>query len=208
MCGNFSSKGVSKGSPKSIVAYQEGFDALAELISSFPLIEHTCHFVFIPGPQDLCPSTLLPQRPIFRSFTQRLERLPKVHFCSNPCRIKFFGQEIVIFREDMMARILRNLINVKPETDAEILKRFLVQTIVDQGHLSPLLNQPILHGYDAALRLYPMPTTLILADKYDRYEFTYEGCHVFNPGSFLRASYGFSTYYPATCRSEPSELDE
>lgn len=108
-----------------LITSEEGFDALTDLISSFPLIEHTCHFVFIPGPQDLCPSTMLPQRPIFRSFTQRLERLPKVHFCSNPCRIKFFGQEIVIFREDMMARILRNLINVKPETDAEVLKRFV-----------------------------------------------------------------------------------
>lgn len=81
--------------------------------------------MFVPGPQDLCPSSMLPRRPIFRSFTQRLERLSKVVFLSNPCRIKFFGQEIIIFREDMMARMLRNLINIKPETDPETLKRFV-----------------------------------------------------------------------------------
>ncbi|KAK0522632.1 DNA-directed DNA polymerase epsilon, subunit B [Tilletia horrida] len=47
---------------------------------------------------------------------------------------------------------------------------------------------------------------LILADKYDRFELTYEGCHVFNPGSFKGNAYGWATYYPATGRAERSEL--
>ena len=100
----------------------------------------------------------------------------------------------------------------------------LVQSLIDQCHLCPLtpLVLPTLPEFEGALRLYPMPTTvwahslslktiypeldaqLVLADKYERYELTYEGCHVFNPGSFLGTSYGFSTYYPATGKSEPS----
>jgi DNA polymerase epsilon subunit 2 len=55
-----------------------------------------------------------------------------------------------------------------------------------------------------------MPTALVLADKYERYELTYEGCHVFNPGRFVSASTGgefeWSMYYPATGRSERSAL--
>ena len=52
-----------------------------------------------------------------------------------------------------------------------------------------------------------IPTRLIflevvLADKYDRYQMTYEGCHVFNPGSFLGNSFGFSAYIPARRESE------
>lgn len=43
---------------------------------------------------------------------------------------------------------------------------------------------------------------LVLADKYERYELTYEGCHVFNPGSFLGNSFEWSTYYPSSQRSE------
>ena len=43
---------------------------------------------------------------------------------------------------------------------------------------------------------------LILADKYERYEMTYEGCHVFNPGRFVGDAFEWSTYYPATQRSE------
>jgi len=54
-----------------------------------------------------------------------------------------------------------------------------------------------------------MPTALVLADKYERYELTYEGCHVFNPGRFVSGSGGegggdfeWGMYYPATGRSE------
>lgn len=43
---------------------------------------------------------------------------------------------------------------------------------------------------------------LVLADKYDSYRMTYEGCHVFNPGRFLGRSLGFSTYTPASRESE------
>lgn len=43
---------------------------------------------------------------------------------------------------------------------------------------------------------------LILADKYDSYDLTYEGCHVFNPGSFIGNQFQWKTYYPSTGRSE------
>jgi len=46
------------------------------------------------------------------------------------------------------------------------------------------------------------PSQLILADKYERYDLTYEGCHVFNPGRFVGDAFEWSTYYPATQRSE------
>jgi DNA polymerase epsilon subunit 2 len=167
-------------------------------------------------------------------------KVPKIHFASNPCRIKFFDQEIVIFREDSMARMLRNAVGVKPDVSSEALKRFvgcllqntlriltcnreqLVQSILDQAHLSPLtINiQPTLADYDHSLRLYPLPTAvssscfslhndhlikgsqLVLADKYDKFKITYTGCHVFNPGSFVGNSFTFSTYKPAEANSE------
>jgi len=60
------------------------------------------------------------------SFVGKLKaRLAKAHFMSNPCRIKFFNQEIVIFREDLMSKMLRNIIGVKPEVRSEDLKRYV-----------------------------------------------------------------------------------
>jgi DNA polymerase epsilon subunit 2 len=52
-------------------------------------------------------------------------KVPKVHFATNPCRIKFFEQEIVVFREDTMARMLRNTIRVKQEAESEDLRRYV-----------------------------------------------------------------------------------
>lgn len=87
-----------------------------------------------------------------------------------------------------------------------------MQTILDQSHLSPLpqSTRPTLWEYDHALRLYPMPTAVVLADKYERYELTYEGCHVLNPGRFVSGGgaegeggeFEWAMYYPATGRSE------
>jgi DNA polymerase epsilon subunit 2 len=44
---------------------------------------------------------------------------------SNPCRLKFFAQEIVIYRDDLMSRMLRNLVGVKPNARNEDLKRYV-----------------------------------------------------------------------------------
>ncbi|KAF9439390.1 hypothetical protein P691DRAFT_769947 [Macrolepiota fuliginosa MF-IS2] len=66
-------------------------------------------------------------------------------------------------------------------------------------HLSPLVLklQPILADYDHTLRLYPLPTALVLADKYDQYKLTYMGCHVFNPGTLSSNTPAFWMYKPA-----------
>ncbi|KAF8351368.1 DNA polymerase alpha/epsilon subunit B-domain-containing protein [Amanita rubescens] len=205
LCGNFTSKPIAHGSGRDIQLYQENFDALADLIASYPVILRSTHFVFVPGPLDVTVNAVLPKRTLLSSLTGKLKsKIPKVHFATNPARIKFFNQEIVVFREDVMSRMLRNTVGIKSNTKGDALKRLLVQSILDQGHLNPFtINvQPTLADYDHSLRLYPLPTALVLADRYDRYKMTYTGCHVFNPGSFVGKSLVFSTYTPAEMNSE------
>ncbi|KIJ99373.1 hypothetical protein K443DRAFT_133083 [Laccaria amethystina LaAM-08-1] len=200
MCGNFTSKSISHGNGREVQRYQDNFDELADLIASYPLITRKTHFIFVPGPLDITVNSTLPRRPLLAALVARLAaKVHKIHFATNPCRIKFFNQEIVVFREDLMAKMLRNVVGVKPDVRSEDLKRF-----VDQSHLTPLtINiQPTLSDYDHSLRLYPLPTALILADKYERYKVTYTSCHVFNPGSFVGGSLVFSTYKPAELNSE------
>ncbi|KZT12506.1 epsilon DNA polymerase [Laetiporus sulphureus 93-53] len=210
LCGNFSSRGIPQGNSYEVRKFQDNLDSLADLIASYPLITRTTHFVFVPGPLDVALNSVLPRRPLLSSFVSRLKsRVPKVHFSTNPCRIKFFEQEIVIFRENLMAKMLRNLVGIKPDVRNDDLKRYLVQSILDQSHLIPLTTsiQPVLPDFDHALRLYPLPTAVVLADKYDRYQMTYEGCHVFNPGSFIGNSFAFSAYTPSRRESEECVLD-
>ncbi|RDX55559.1 epsilon DNA polymerase [Lentinus brumalis] len=210
LCGNFTSTGIPQGNGRELRKYQDNFDALADLIASYSLIARTTHFILVPGPLDVTVNSVLPRKQLLPSFLSRMRNgVPNFHFATNPCRIKFFEQEIVIFREDLMSRMLRNLVGVKPDVKNDDLKRYLVQTILDQSHLMPVTIsiQPTLSDYDHALRLYPLPTAVVLADKYDRYQMTYEGCHVFNPGRFVGNSYTFSAYAPARRESEECVLD-
>ncbi|KAG8835941.1 DNA-directed DNA polymerase epsilon, subunit B [Serendipita sp. 399] len=208
LCGNFT--GTPVGNDIEMDSYKDGFTMLGEIISEFPSIRTGSHFLFVPGPNDPWSSDVLPRRPIPPAFVNRVQAKlsKKASFATNPCRIKFMGQEIVIYRQDLMGKMMRNLVGVKPDLESADLKRYLVQTILDQVHLSPLALtvQAISWEFDHALRLYPMPTAVVLADNYEPYELTYEGCHVFNPGSFLTNNYGFSTFYMATSRSMPGGL--
>ncbi|KAH8830491.1 DNA polymerase alpha/epsilon subunit B-domain-containing protein [Flagelloscypha sp. PMI_526] len=206
LCGSFTSQSISHGNQQDVIRYQENFDALADLISRYPQITRQTHFVFIPGPLDVTVNSILPRKPILSSFISRLRaKVPKVHFATNPCRIKFFHQEIVIFRDDLMSRLLRNdVVGVKAGATSEDLKRY-----ANQAHLSPftLDIQPTLSDFDHAMRLYPTPTVLVLADKYDKYKITYTGCHVFNPGSFVGRSFTWSMYKPAAANSEECVIE-
>jgi DNA polymerase epsilon subunit 2 len=164
--------------------YSAGFKALAEAIAAFPTLSQHSQFIFIPGPTDPWSSSTLPRPPIPDSFVEPIRaKVPKAIFTSNPARLKYFDQEIVIFREDLMGRMLRNIVQIKDGTEGANMKRYvgvrsvsigaasadvrpvslqLVQTILDQTHLSPLPIQvrPTIWEWDHALRLYPMPTTV------------------------------------------------
>lgn len=42
--------------------------------------------------------------------------MPLISFGSNPCRVRYYSQEIVIFREDMMGRMMRNAVRMGDTT--------------------------------------------------------------------------------------------
>ncbi|KAK4057456.1 DNA-directed DNA polymerase epsilon, subunit B [Microbotryomycetes sp. JL221] len=210
LCGNFRSRPFLYDG-EATKEYQELFAKLASLLAAFPRLINCSRFLLVPGPTDPWSSNVLPRPPLPQSLVKPLiAKLPHVSFGSNPCRIRYFSQELVVFREDTMSRMMRNAVRIgETSSSAADLRKALVQTILDQAHLAPLpLNvRPISWDFDHALRLYPMPTTLILADQFDPYKLVYEDCLVFNPGSFERRRFGWSTYYPQM--SEPKErLDE
>ncbi|EFP94424.2 uncharacterized protein PGTG_20380 [Puccinia graminis f. sp. tritici CRL 75-36-700-3] len=185
--------------------------------SKFSLVTEHIHLIFVPGPNDPWDSTMLPRQALPASIVKPLlhstSQIPSghLHFGSNPCRIRWMSQEIVIFRENLASKMCRNVIEAlkdptiaADEEDIDITK-FLVQTILDQAHLSPfpITVSPVLWEHDQALRLYPMPTALVLADSYPAYTLTYEGCHVFNPGSFgIGSRPVWANYHVATRTSE------
>ena len=96
--------------------YKNGFDTLATLLSQFHSITQGSTFLFIPGVNDpwssmatLGSSGIWPQKPIPNHFINRMNRVCKhIIWGSNPTRIAYLAQEIVIMRDDLADRLKRN----------------------------------------------------------------------------------------------------
>jgi DNA polymerase epsilon subunit 2 len=122
------------------VEYKELFDSLASLLSEFPTLLARSKWIFVPGDNDGWESafsaggaTILPRKPVPDIFTSRVKRAfatataaeggafkkeedkGEAVWTSNPARLSLFGPvgEVVIFRDDIGARLRRNAITLK-----------------------------------------------------------------------------------------------
>ncbi|NWI93076.1 DPOE2 polymerase, partial [Pitta sordida] len=196
LCGNFSSAPYGKNQIQSL---KGSLKALADIIREYPSIHKSSRFVFVPGPEDPGPGSILPRPPLAENITQEFRELvPFSVFTTNPCRIQYCTQEIILFREDLVNKMCRNCVRF-PTSNMDIPSHF-VKTILSQGHLSPLplYVSPVFWAYDYSLRVYPLPDVLVVADKYDPFTVTNTDCLCFNPGSFPRSGFSFKVFYPSS----------
>lgn len=138
LTGNFTQHAVMAGGGASggSVEYKEYFDSLASVLSDFPTLLQTANFIFVPGDNDGWASSLsagaavpLPRKSVPEMFTSRVRRAfatanaePGVKkggepiWTSNPARLSVFGpaHEIVLFRDDISARLRRTAVHLKP----------------------------------------------------------------------------------------------
>jgi DNA polymerase epsilon subunit 2 len=193
-------------------------DELVTLIEKFPNLSQHAHFCLIPGPTDYAVLGsahlhVLPLPPITKVMRSTLSSInnrnvANLHHGSNPCRIRWAGKEIVIFRHDLLHLFQQNEVlgqkfNSTAVTDVDLPMSLdldtnhhrlpqcrLVKTILDQGHLLPFPNQPLYWNYDSSLRLYPIPDAIILGGGGQTVPFheVYGGCNVVHPGSLMNAA--------------------
>lgn len=134
-----------------------------------------------------------------------LSKLPNCYLATNPCRLQYCTQEIIIFREDIIEKMCRNCVRM-PSECAEIPQHVLfvelffvqttffknysicnlfqfVRTILSQAHLAPLPLHvsPVHWAYDYTLRLYSLPDLIVFADKYRPYTEKSHECIFTNP---------------------------
>lgn len=150
LVGNFTQHAVMAGGGASggSVEYKEYFDALASVLADFPTILQSATFAFVPGDNDGWASSFgggaavpLPRKPVPDLFTSRVRRAfatanaelsaaaaakvgggGEAVWTSNPARLSVFGpaHEIVVFRDDMSARLRRTAVRLKTSRpDAE-----------------------------------------------------------------------------------------
>ncbi|KAK4457402.1 DNA polymerase alpha/epsilon subunit B-domain-containing protein [Cladorrhinum samala] len=137
--GNFTANAaMASGSNKGgSIEYKEAFDGLAGALADFPGLLTTATFVFVPGDNDGWVSAFsggaavpLPRKGIPELFTSRVRRVfasanseaglsggqgGEAVWTTNPSRLSLFGpnHEIVLFRDDISARLRRASVRLK-----------------------------------------------------------------------------------------------
>jgi DNA polymerase epsilon subunit 2 len=199
--GNFTSRPFGQGKDDG-AHFKRYFDELGDLIKAYPAFLKGSRFVFVPGPTDPGAGNVLPRQPLPQFFTDGIRaKVANVEFTSNPCRIRYYTQEIVVCRQNILNKMRRHCVVPPADNTADqagVIAEHLVKTLMDQSHLCPLpmTVQPVYWNYDNALRLYPLPDLLILGDYYDQFHYRYQNCAVLNPGSFP-TDFSFICYRPS-----------
>ncbi|CAF0820362.1 unnamed protein product [Didymodactylos carnosus] len=202
-CGNFLSRPTSN---LYINDLADAFKKFTQLVSQYSTLCEKAHFVFVPGPQDRHCSKIYPRAPFPSSIQDILKkRLRHVHLTTNPVRIQYCTQEIVIFREDLLQKLCRYCIKLPTDN----YPNHLCRTIISQGHLSPLpvYMTPIYWPYDHSLYLYPLPDLIVFCDKFASVTENVADCTIINPGSFAINKYCFKVYIPSTRDVEDSQIN-
>lgn len=90
---------------------------LGEMISNnCPTIKKQTDLILVPAPDDPVAPVILPRVGLPESLCVDLKRLvPRTILASNPCRLQYCTQQIVICRADLVTKLCRNTINF-PQT--------------------------------------------------------------------------------------------
>ena len=197
LCGQFL-KNRMKAGPRLFEVYRTRFAALGRLLSRYMHILGHTKIVLIPSTGET--SQLFPVLPFSNALLKCFPNQLDVTFGSNPCRIQFLKFEIVVIRDEMTDRLLRNAI-ITPRI-TPLMSVQTVNTILAQAHLSPFATslRTVMPGLDHFLHLTPLPHLLIIAESLPNYCITRPDCVILNPGCFsdgnARAScvrYSFSS---------------
>ncbi|KAJ0171930.1 hypothetical protein K1T71_012693 [Dendrolimus kikuchii] len=182
-------------------------NSLANLISQFTNLKDHCKFIFVPGRNDPAAANILPRQPLPDYVTKDIKASlgDTVIFTSNPCRIQYCTQEIVVFRQDLVTKMCRNSIHFPESGD---IPDHLTKSLLSQCTLSPLSLgiQPVFWNHADALNLYPIPDLVVVADHFQPYTRTYQDCQLVNPGSFPRTEFSFKVYIPFSKTVEDSQI--
>lgn len=84
---------------------------LAEIIDGTSRLKRETYIIFVPASEDPVSVSILPRQPLPESLTKDIKRkCSKVIFGTNPCRIQYCTQQIVVMRSELVTKLCRNTI--------------------------------------------------------------------------------------------------
>ncbi|XP_315206.4 DNA polymerase epsilon subunit 2 [Anopheles gambiae] len=184
------------------------FIKLGEILSSCEKLKSQTDLVIVPSIDDPAAANILPRPPVPEALAGELKkRFPRTILTTNPCRLQYCTQQIVVCRADLVTKLCRNTIHFPKEG---LLEEHFARTIINQNTLAPLtpIAFPTHWNYDAALSLYPLPDLIVIGDPCQGFHTTEQECTVMNVGSFPKSKYAFKVYYPSSRTVEDSQIPD
>lgn len=85
----------------------------AEIVSNnCPVIKRQTDLILIPAPDDPVAPVILPRTGLAEAICTDLKHLlPRTILATNPCRLQYCTQQIVVCRADLVTKLCRNTIN-------------------------------------------------------------------------------------------------
>lgn len=140
-----------------IKAYRNNFDTLANLLKNYEGLINESTFIFIPGYNDpwssmasLGVAETLPMRQIPEILVGKMNRTCKnIIWGSNPTRIAYLSQEIVLMRDELSARMKRNNI-IFPTLEEEKREEYMLlqQELQDENNNPDLSISQLIKSRD------------------------------------------------------------
>lgn len=179
----------------------------------FPELVSNTRIIFVPGSNDPGPmSNFLPRQGMYSTITSKISKyLPNAYFTSNPCRLQYCTQEIMVCKLDLNRLLetftLEYSIHQNTRSNNEKIND-LTQTVNSQSHLCPLpLDvQPILDQKDHILQMYNLPDLIVYGQGALNIKQFYKN-GIASPGSFGEKGL-FMVYYPAKKEMQESQISE
>uniref|UniRef100_A0A182REB2 DNA polymerase epsilon subunit n=1 Tax=Anopheles funestus TaxID=62324 RepID=A0A182REB2_ANOFN len=184
------------------------FLKLGEMLSECEKLISQTDLVIVPSIDDPAAANILPRPPIPYALTEELKkRFPRTILTTNPCRLQYCTQQIVVCRADLVTKLCRNTIHFPKEG---LLEEHFARTIIHQSTIAPLtpIAFPTHWNYDAALSLYPLPDLIVIGDPCQGFHTTEQDCTVMNVGSFPKSKFAFKVYYPSSKTVEDSQIPD
>lgn len=190
-------------------ALKQHLNALGALANGCEQLKKQTELILIPSNEDPASPNIFPRSPIPKSLAAGLLKVwPRTRLATNPCRLQYCTQQIVVCRLDLMAKFCRNTLHFPPDTSK--IEQHFARTLICQGHLAPIhpIAMPVHWDYDAALWLYPLPDLVVIGDSCQSFSTAQHGCTVLNTGSFVKSKFSFKVYIPHTKTIEDSEIPD
>lgn len=189
--------------------YSENFNTLFGIINKYQnLLDSKTQFIFIPGENDPWFGTghIFPKSGIPDFFIKN-QNYPSVlknsHFKSNPVKLIYLNQEIMIVNNKYYNQFITSGIDLEidsvhaSEDENNIIDQLenkkkekykVAKTLISQQHL--FFHKNVINwDFDHFLQLNPLPTSIVLIDtSASSYHTSFNGVQVVNTGKFISNS--------------------